>query len=97
MGGLDQCNASAPPRLFHDSDSPTHHHHFHIISFILIVKHTLPYLLCSETRSSETSQVGANPESCLKLSIHQLLCFSARSLCHSQIAGEGDLLPPAYI
>lgn len=67
--------------------------------FILTNKHTQPHLLCSETRSSKTSEVGANPESRLTLAIHQLLSTLSISLCLTQIAGEGDcgnLLPPAY-
>lgn len=88
-------NASAPPPclLFTHAPSPLSP------CFILIIKHTQPHLLCSETRSSKTSEVGANPESRLTLSIHQLLSTLSISLCLTQIAGEGDcgnLLPPAY-
>lgn len=66
-------NASAPS-LPTSSMSLIHPHTITITTTsILIVKHTQPHRLCSETRSSKTSEVGANPESRLTLSIHQLL------------------------
>lgn len=62
--------------------------HLHVITlshcFIVHCHHQthVAHLLCLETRSSKTSEVGANPESCLPPSIHQL-SFSMFPLSYS--------------
>lgn len=71
-------NSSAPPPglplclWFIRSPSPRSHRHTVLSSSS---HNTQPHLLCSKTRSSKTSEVGANPESRLTLSTHQLFTF----------------------
>lgn len=88
-------SGSMPPMLLLPSDSSMSLIHLHTIT-IISLSHCF-FLIVKQTHSSKISDVGANPESRLILSIHQLL-FSLFPLSYAKHwwGACGNLLPPAY-
>lgn len=72
-------NSSAPPQVsLCVSDSPSHHHHDHTVTLFCPRRHTThsPTFYARRHAVQKTSEVGANPESRLTLSTHQLFTFT---------------------
>lgn len=73
-------NSSTPPPQVSlcVSDSPSHHHHDHTVTLFCPRRHTThsPTFYARRHAVQKTSEVGANPESRLTLSTHQLFAFT---------------------